>query len=109
MSQIFQLSFPKTLFFAFIDKYCEKNNNQHIFSKVAFKRMRLEEQVIPFCKNLKEYYFKSKHHYLDREQTYKNFTTIIRQLCKYLHIPFTSNINYSKSKYEINYFIYLDL
>ena len=39
---------------------------------------------------------------------YKNFVTIIRQICKYHHIPFTSNIKYSKSKYEIKYFIYCD-
>ena len=59
--------------------------------------------------NLKKYYFKSKHHYLERDSTYKNFVTIVRQICKYHHIPFTSDIKYSKSKYEIKYFIYHDL
>ena len=54
----------------------------------------------------KEYYFKSKHHYLEREKTYKNFVTIVRQICKYHAIPYTSKILYSKSTYEIKYFIY---
>ena len=109
MSQIFQTSYPKNSFFEFIDKFCDKNNNQYIFSKEAFKRVKLEEQAEPFCQNLKKYYFKSKHHYLEREKTYKNFVTIVRQICKYHHIPFTSDIKYSKSKYEIKYFIYCDL
>ena len=109
MSQIIQTPFPKNIFFDFIDQYCEKTINRYVFSKESFKRIKLEDQVKPFCENLKEYYFKSKHHYLDRDQNYKNFITIIRQLCKYHHIPFTSDIKYSKSKYEIKYFIYHDL
>ena len=109
MSQIFQSAFPKQNFFDFIDNYCDKNNNQYIFSKESFKRIKLDEKVDSFCNNLKKYYFKSKFYYLEREKTYKNFITIIRQICKYHHIPFTSDIKYSKSKYEIKYFIYHDL
>ena len=109
MSQIFQTSYPKCNFFEFLNKFCEKNDKQYIFSKEAFKRVKLDEAVTPFCENLKKYYFPSKHHYLEREKNYKHFITIIRQICKYHHIPFTSNIKYSKSKYEIKYFIYHDL
>ena len=39
---------------------------------------------------------------------YKNFVTIIRQVCNYLCIPYTSKIIYSNSKYNINYVIYLE-
>ena len=109
MSQIFQNNYPKLDFFVFLDKYCEKKNKQYSFSKESFKRIKLEEQIKSFCENLKKYYFKSKYNYLEREQTYKNFVTIVRQICKYHHLPFTSNIKYSKSKYEIKYFIYHDL
>ena len=109
MSQIFQSSYPKKDFFEFLDIFCEKKDKQYLFSKESFKRIKLEEQAQPFCDNLKKYIFKSKYHYLEREKTYKNFVTIIRQICKYHHIPFTSNIKYSKSKYEIKYFIYHDL
>lgn len=109
MSQIIRTPFPKNIFFDFIDQYCEKNINRYVFSKESFKRIKLEDQVKPFCEKLKAYYFKSKHHYLDRDQTYKNFITIIRQLCKYHHISFTSGITWYKSKYEIKYFIYHDL
>ena len=43
--------------------------------------------------------------YVEREMKYKNLITIIRQICRYHHIPFSSNIKYSKSKYEITYSI----
>ena len=109
MSQIFQNNYPKDLFFKFLFDYCDVNNKQLIFSKESFKRIKLDDKQNEFCENLKKYYFPSKHHYLEREKNYKNFVTIIRQICKYHHIPFTSDIKYSKSKYEIKYFIYLDL
>jgi len=109
MSQIFQKSFPKHDFFKFLEKYCEMNDNRYIFSKEAFKRARMENAMKTFCATLKPYYFPSKVHYLEREIKYKHFVTIIRQICKFHHIPFTSNIKYSKSKYEIKYFIYHDL
>ena len=38
---------------------------------------------------------------------YKNLITIIRQLCKYHHIAFTSVMKYNKSKYEIVYSIFV--
>lgn len=111
MSQIFQTSYPKKEFFDYLKKYCNNNNNNnncYIFSKEAFKRIKMDETIDSFCENLKNYYFPSKHYYLERDMIYKHFVTIIRQICKYHHIPFTSDIKYSKSKYDISYFIYHD-
>ena len=65
----------------------------------------MDNAIMPFCESLKKHYFPSKHFYLEREPLYKNVATIVRQLCKYLHIPYTSRIVYSKSKYEIIYVI----
>lgn len=111
MSQIFKTSYPKSDFFAFLDIYCNKSEteNHYIFSKEAFKRAKLAKAVETFYSELKQYYYPSKQHYLEREIKYKYLVTIIRQICKYHHIPFTSTIKYSKSKYEIKYFIYHDL
>ena len=39
---------------------------------------------------------------------YKNFVTILRQICKFHHIPFTSTIKYDKSAYDISYSIFFD-
>ena len=57
MSQIFQSSYPKKDFFEFLDKFCEKKDKQYLFSKESFKRIKLEEQVTPFCDNLKKILF----------------------------------------------------
>ena len=60
-------------------------------------------------KKIKPYYFKSKQFYLERDKNYKNIITIIRQICKFNHMAYTSKIVYLKSTYEIKYFIYHDL
>ena len=110
MSQIFQQEYPLEKLYNFLDKYCDRKKNKLTLNKSAFKRAKLEENALNiFCSDLKNYYYPSKHHYLERDMIYKNFITIIRQICKYHHLAFTSNIKYFKSKYEIEYFIYQDL
>lgn len=105
MSQLIQNKYEKETFFNFLNKYCDKDKENLIFNKAALKRAKINNAVDSFCKDLKNHYFPSKHFYLEREPLYKNIATIIRQLCKYLHIPYTSRIVYSKSKYEIIYVI----
>tara|TARA_Y100000591_G_scaffold11239_1_gene8736 strand:+ start:2315 stop:2644 length:330 start_codon:yes stop_codon:yes gene_type:complete len=106
MSQLIQNKYDKTHFYNFLNKYCDLEKNNLIFNKAALKRAKIDNSIVSFCQDLKKYYFKSKHFYLEREPLYKNIATIIRQLCKYLHIPYTSRIKYSKSKYEIMYVIF---
>ena len=110
MSQIFQKPIPKKILLDLLNNYSEKQKNYFIFSKTTFKKMKLKpESIEEFYKSIQPYYFKSKLFYLEREKTYKNMITIIRQICKFNHIPYTSKIIYSKSTYEIKYFIYHDL
>ncbi len=106
-SQIFKESPPIKILFDFLDGVCEKQNNKYVFSKANFKKAQMEEKVEPFCEDLKNYYYKSKLFYVTRNMVYKNFITIIRQLCKYHHIAFTSVMKYNKSKYEIIYSIFI--
>ena len=106
MSQLIQHKYEKEPFYEFLNKYCDVEKNNLIFNKSALKRAKIDNGVAPFFKDLTNYYFPSKHFYLEREPLYKNVATVVRQLCKYLHIPFTSRIKYSKSKYEIVYIIY---
>ena len=108
MSQIFQKPIPAELLFNFIEPYCDKTDNNYLlFSKVAFKKMKLKENSIQdFYDSIKKYYYNSKQYYLERDKTYKNLITIIRQICKYLHVPYTSKILYFKSTYEIRYYIF---
>ena len=108
-SQIFQHPIPKSYLFNFLEKYSDRVNNKYIFSKVSFKRAKLANAIGPFCERLRDNYYPSKHFYLTRNMNYKSFVTVIRQICKYHHVAFTSNIKYCKSKYEIIYSIFIAL
>ena len=108
-SQIFKSPYPKNLLFGFLDKYSEKKNNYYYFTKISFKKALFDKAIKPYCDSLKEYYFNSKHKYLAKQQNYRSFITIVRQICKYHHISFTSKIKYDKSNYEIVYYIYFSL
>ena len=105
MSQLIQNKYEKEPFYDFLNKYCDKDKENLLFNKAALKRAKMDNAIKPFCEGLKKHYFPSKHFYLEREPLYKNIATVIRQICKYLYIPYTSRIVYSKSKYEIIYVI----
>jgi hypothetical protein len=107
MSQIFQIPIPKNVFIDFLKENCNRNSVYYTFSKVDFKKIKFKIEILEdFFKKIKPYYFKSKLFYLERDKTYKNFITVLRQICKFHAIPYTSKIVYSKSTYEIKYFIY---
>ena len=106
-SQIFRAPFPKEKLFKFLDQCVEKKNNSYLFSKVSFKTAQYKNLIDPFCKEIEPCYFDSKKYYATRKITYKNLVTIIRQICKFHFIPFTSNIKYYKSAYEISYTIFI--
>mgnify|MGYP006085672373 CR=1 FL=1 len=107
MSQIFQNHIPKNILIDFLQIHCEISNKHFIFSNTVFKKIKFKpENLNDFYNHIKQYYFKSKLFYLERDKTYKNFITILRQICKYHAIPYTSKILYSKSTYEIKYFIF---
>tara|TARA_B110000008_G_scaffold164490_1_gene164809 strand:- start:831 stop:1160 length:330 start_codon:yes stop_codon:yes gene_type:complete len=106
MSQLFQKKYEKDHFYEFLNKYCNLENKKIIFNKASLKRAKIDNAIEPFLIELKNFYFPSKQFYLERDPVYKNIATIIRQICKYLQIAYTSRIKYSKSKYEIMYIIY---
>ena len=106
-SQIFKKDFPCEIIFSFLEKYASKNKTKYyLVTKETFKRARFNNEIQDFCDNIEEYYYKCKKFYVTRKQTYKTFITILRQICKFKHLAFTSKIKYDKSKYEIVYYIY---
>tara|TARA_B100001093_G_scaffold197137_1_gene189442 strand:+ start:157 stop:546 length:390 start_codon:yes stop_codon:yes gene_type:complete len=109
MSQNFKKIYNINEFVNFIIKYCiSEKKNEYFFSPITYKKIIYNKELKPFIQGLIEYYHKSKQFYLKRDMTYKNVLTIIRQLMNSLCIPFTSKIIYNKSKYTINYIIYLN-
>jgi hypothetical protein len=107
LSQIFKTSPPMEILFDFLGNVCENKKNKYVFSKANFKKAQLENKLVAFYDNLKPHYYKSKIFYITREMIYKNFITLVRQICKHHHIAFTSVMKYNKSKYEIIYSIFI--
>ena len=96
----------------FFNEFIKENfileNDYYIFNNIVFKKLEYENKVQEFLENLKDYYFKNKHYYLERNPIkYNQFNTIIRQLCKNNDILFNSKIKYQSSKYNIEYYIYI--
>lgn len=108
-SQLFKEQYPKDKLINFLDKYCGKTEKYYIMSKEAYKKAKMDDNAINnLFGELKKYYHTSKHFYIEREDNYKNLITVLRQICKDHLMAYTSNIKYSKSKYDIIYFIYFE-
>ena len=104
-SQVFKTAPSLDLLKTFLKSNAEFRKTKYIFSKASFKKAVLTEQILSFFHNLKKNYYNSKKYYIERKITYKTVVTILRQICKFFHIPFASVIKYNKSSYEMEYHI----
>jgi len=104
-SQLFKVPVPYKVLGDFLDNHCEYEGKFHVFSKVCFRKALYHDRIKSFCQDLSKYYHISKKYYVDRDMNYRRFTTVLRQLCKLHTLPYTSNIVYNKSKYDILYYI----
>lgn len=105
-TQIFKNKVPNSFFFELLNKICLKNEKHYTFNLDAFKKGVYNEEIIQFFEICKPYYFLSKRKYLEKKLTYNTFSTILRQICNYNNIIYTSQIIYNKSSYSIVYYIY---
>ena len=92
-----------------IDSIGNLDITEFVITKALFKRAEIHNLIKPFLETIKEHYYLSKQHYIDRQINYNNFITIIRQLCNVNDIKYVSTIVYSKSNYEIEYTIEMPL
>lgn len=97
---------PKELLLDVLDKICIKTDKYYLFDINAYKKLIFYNLHVELCEKLKDYYHLGKQFYLTRKMKYNSFTTIIRQICKYCNIMYTSQIKYNESKYNIDYLIY---
>ena len=104
-SQLFKEPIPLEILFDFLSKVCEKEHSYYKFNSDAYKRANLDDTLSLFLEKIKPYYHIAKRKYVDRKQSYSNFVTILRQLSNNQNVGYTSKIFYSKSKYEIIYYI----
>lgn len=105
-SQIFKNQISKQVLFDLLDKICIKNEKYYLLNKISYKKGEYEKLFEVFYQLILPYYYKSKQFYVTRKHNYISFVTIIRQICKINNIHYTSKINYSRSSYDITYYIY---
>lgn len=106
MTQIFKKQIPIKILFNLLEDICMKNDKCYILTPESYKKAVFNNLIEKFIESCKPYYHKSKILYIERKIDYNSFITIIRQICKYNRIMYTSEIKYNKSKYDIIYFIY---
>ena len=105
--QIFKKRIPNNLLLDLLDKICMKIDNYYILNNNAYKKGIYNELIPEFLNICLDYYFESKREYLLRKPLYKNFLTVVRQICKHNKILFTSKVKYYQSTYDIHYYIYI--
>jgi len=105
-SQIFKYNIPNSLLFNLLDTISQKTEKYYMFNLDAYKKGVYTEEIQKFMELCKPYYYQSKCKYLEKKLTYNSFTTIMRQICNFNQITYTSKIIYSKSHYNIVYYIY---
>lgn len=106
-TQIFKNNVPNEIFFSLLDNICMKNEKHYTFNVEAYKKGIFKELIPKFIEECKPYYHLSKKKYLERKLTYNSFTTVMRQICNFNKITYTSQIKYDKSTYDIIYYIYI--
>lgn len=105
-TQIFKNQIPNNMLFQLLDKICLKNEKYYTFNIESFKKGLYNEDIQKFLKECIPYYHLSKRKYLEKKLTYNSFATVLRQICNYNKITYTSQIKYDKSTYNIIYYIY---
>ena len=105
-TQIFKNSIPNDKLFDLLDKICLKNEKHYTFNIESFKKGSYSQDIQNFISLCTPYYHISKRKYLEKKLTNNSFTTILRQICNFNKIKYTSEINYNKSTYDIVYYIY---
>jgi hypothetical protein len=106
-TQLFKKIIPTVFLFDLLNEICIKNDKHYIFDINSFKKGIFNNTIQNFIQECKSYYHNSKQIYLERKLTYNNFTTILRQICNFNKITYTSQIKYDKSSYNILYYIYI--
>jgi hypothetical protein len=105
-SQIFKNKIPSEKIFELLENISCKNEKCFIVNNDVYKRGMYNETIPAFFEECKPYYHISKRKYLERKANYNSFITILRQICNFNKITYTSQIKYDKSNYDIVYYIY---
>ena len=105
-SQIFKNNIPNDIVFKILEDISIKTDKYYIINNNSYKKGVFNETIPVFLEECKPYYHISKRKYVERKSTYNSFITVLRQICNYNKITYTSQIKYDRSKYDIIYHVY---
>lgn len=105
-SQIFKNKIPNEELIQLLEDIAVKTDKCYIINNIAYKKGIFNDDIPRFLEKCKPYYHISKRVYLERKLNYNAFITILRQICNFNKITYTSQIKYDKSQYDIIYYIY---
>ena len=105
-SQIFKNKIPNEDVIHLLEEIAIKTDKCYIINNIAYKKGIFNDVIPRFLEECKPYYHISKRVYLERKLNYNAFITILRQICNFNKITYTSQIKYDKSQYDIIYYIY---
>ena len=105
-TQIFKNKLPNNILFELLDKICLKNEKYYTFNNESFKKGVYNNSIQDFINICIPYYHISKRKYLEKKLSHKSFVTVLRQICNFNNIKYTSQISYFKSTYDILYYVY---
>lgn len=103
MSQLFRINIPKEFILSFLSENCETVKDFYVFNNDTFKKICYNQSINSFYTSCEKYYFLSKQKYLHK-MTFNGIATVMRQICNFHEIPYTSKIKYAHSSYTIEYF-----
>ena len=109
MSQIFKKEVPTEKLMKLLEEIAQKNKNHYLFDNAAYKKGILNNLIPKFMIECSSYYHVAKQSYLEKKMSYTTFTTVLRQICKFNKVTYTSQIKYDKSLYNIDYYVYFDV
>jgi hypothetical protein len=108
-AQIFKKQVPNETFIELLEDIGAKTEKYYIINNESYKRGLFTNSIPGFIASCKPFYHLSKQKYLERKLTYNSFTTVLRQICNYNKMKYTSQIKYDKSNYDIVYYIYFEV
>ena len=105
-NQIFKKHVPNEILYNLFEVIGLKYEKYYIIDNTAYKKILYHNLTNGFIESIIEYYHMSKQFYVTRKFTYKSFTNIIRQICKFNNIQYLSEMKYNESIYNIIFKIY---
>lgn len=107
LDKIFKANVPLEILYRVIHLYCVKKTDHYIIDEIFYRQLKFHTDIYQeWIDQICEYYHDSKRFYAERDITYNNLITMIRQICKTHRIMFSKKKCYRNCTYENVYELY---